>query len=162
VLLPLAWRLLPTSVESTVGDPEAIDMDKLFGLHGDALVLRSRRSEVLARNLANADTPNYEARDFDFSAALRAASEAQTGASSTIAGRSGGLAVTSAGHIAAGGASNDTDLLYRVPMQPSIDGNTVDTDMERSEFMRNALAYEASLRFLNSKVRSLIGALKGE
>jgi len=136
-------------------------MDKLFGLHGDALVLRSRRSELLARNLANADTPNYEARGFDFSAALAAATEAQGGAGGDAA-RAGTLAVTRAGHIPTGAAASDADLLYRVPMQPSIDGNTVDTDLERSEFMRNALAYEASLRFLNGKVRTLIGALKGE
>lgn len=136
-------------------------MDKLFGLHGDALVLRSRRSELLARNLANADTPNYQARDMDFSTALAQAT-ADSGGSLRAAGIPVALEVTRAGHSRGSGLEAEGDLLYRIPMQPSVDGNTVDTDLERSEFTRNALSYEASLRFLNGRVRSLIGALKGE
>jgi len=140
---------------------EVRPVDKLFGLHDDALVLRSRRSELLARNLANADTPNYLARDMDFSSVL-AAQTANGAGTLPLSGRAAPLAVTSSGHNNGGGAAGEGDLLYRIPMQPAVDGNTVDTDLERAEFTRNALAYEASLRFLNSRVRSLIGALKGE
>ncbi len=137
-------------------------MDKLFGVHDDALILRSRRSELLARNLANVDTPNYLARDVDFPSVLAAATG--NGGSGSASGMAAPLtlATTSPAHARAGGEADTGDLLYRVPMQPAIDGNTVDVDVERAEFTRNALAYEASLRFLNSRVRSLIGALKGE
>jgi flagellar basal-body rod protein FlgB len=134
-------------------------MDKLFGVHDEALILRSRRSEILARNLANADTPNYLARDVDFPSLLAAATGHGSAAEHV---RSPSLAVTRQGHANGGGPMGEGELLYRTPMQPSIDGNTVNADQERAEFTRNALAYEASLRFLNSRVRSLIGALKGE
>jgi len=137
-------------------------MDKLFGVHDDALILRSRRSELLARNLANVDTPNYLARDVDFPSVLAAATGNSGGRNASGMATSVTLATTSPAHARMAGDADTGDLLYRVPMQPAIDGNTVDVDLERAEFTRNALAYEASLRFLNSRVRSLIGALKGE
>jgi flagellar basal-body rod protein FlgB len=127
-------------------------MDALFGIHDEALLLRSQRSELLARNLANADTPNYLARDIDFSAALEAARDGGAG-----------LQLTSPLHQDGGGeAPGGGDLLYRMPMQSAVDGNTVDTDIERSEFTRNSLAYEASLRFLSGRVSGLLSAIRGE
>jgi flagellar basal-body rod protein FlgB len=126
--------------------------DPAFGIHASALLLRGRRAQVLATNLANADTPNYQARDVDFKQVLQA--ETDLGVS---------MRTTHAAHI----ASNTDDLLngeqhYRVPMQPSLDGNTVDTQVEQAEFAKNALQYETSLRLLNGRITGLLSALKGE
>ncbi len=128
-----------------------INLDKLFGIHATALALHGRRAEILAGNLANADTPNYRARDLDFKAILSGASEDFLP-----------LARTRGAHLpgsdeVAGGA-----LQYRIPQQPSIDGNTVDTQMEKSEFLRNAMQYQASLRFLNGRISSLKLAISGQ
>jgi len=133
--------------------------------HGRALLLRAERQKVLASNIANADTPNYAARDFDFKAALAQATGAQPDA-----GSAGALAPTAsqAGHLqpggsAAGGARIDsTAMKYRVTEQPSLDGNNVDLDRERANFADNALRYEASLRFINGSVRTMLSAIRGE
>jgi flagellar basal-body rod protein FlgB len=123
-----------------------------FGIHEDALVLRSRRNEVLASNLANADTPGYKARDFDFNAILRR--EMQPAVR---------LATTRPGHIATDtGLVASTQMGYRVPQQASLDGNTVEVEREQTEFMANALRYQASLRFLDGKVKGLKLAMKGQ
>lgn len=114
-----------------------------------ALLLRARRNEVLAANLANADTPAYQARDLDFRAAL---GRAQDG----LALRATHVAHTVGGQGAAG------PLLFRVPVQPSVDGNTVDPHLEKGEFMKNALQYEASLTFLGGRIRTLLAAIRGE
>ena len=127
-------------------------MDNLFGIHATALKLRANRAEVLAANIANADTPNYKSRDVDFKYAL-AQSLAKTG----------DLAVTNPRHIdVAGGSSLGTELMYRNPFQPSLDGNTVDLQTERSAFMENSMMYQASLRFLNGKISGLMTAIRGE
>jgi len=125
-------------------------LDKVFGVHAQALQLRARRGELIASNLANADTPNYKARDLDFRHALE-------GAQSEAAMRS-----THASHIthAAGGGSAAT--LYRVPGQSSLDGNTVDTQLEKTKFAENAMRYQTTLRFLNGKISGLMKAMKGE
>lgn len=123
-----------------------------FGIHEDALRLRSRRSEVLASNLANADTPGYKARDFDFNAILRREMQPAVG-----------LATTHAGHIATdGGLVASSRMDYRVPQQASLDGNTVEVEREQAEFMANSLRYQASLRFLDGKVKGLKMAIKGQ
>jgi flagellar basal-body rod protein FlgB len=123
-----------------------------FGIHEDALVLRNRRSEVLASNLANADTPGYKARDFDFNAILRR--EMQPAVR---------LATTQPGHIATdSGLVASTQMGYRVPQQASLDGNTVEVEREQTEFMANALRYQASLQFLDGKVKGLKMAIKGQ
>lgn len=132
-----------------------IDIDSAFGIHAQAMALRSRRAEVLASNLANADTPNYKARDIDFKAVL---AQAQAGGSSTVT-----VAATQPGHIgAATGSIAEPEMSYRVPRQPSIDGNTVDTETEHAEFARNALEYQASLRFLSGRIRTLLTAIRGD
>jgi flagellar basal-body rod protein FlgB len=126
--------------------------DNLFGIHEDALVLRSRRNEVLASNLANADTPGYKARDFDFGAIL--SREMQPAVR---------LATTRAGHIGAdNGLVASTQMGYRVPQQASLDGNTVEVEREQTEFMENTLRYQASLRFLEGKIQGLKLAIKGQ
>ncbi len=124
-----------------------------LGQYADTLVLRSRRAEVLANNLANADTPGFKARDMDFSSALKEASKTAIQ-----------LKTTSSGHIsnATLATSNSEDLMYRVPTQPSLDGNTVETHVEQAEFSENAMRYQATLTFLNGRIKSLKGALKGE
>ena len=110
--------------------------------------LRAERQQVLANNIANADTPNFRARDFDFSAEL--ASSLQK---SHTQGRGMSLATTSDRHLHADSSRfASRDLLYRVPDQPSLDGNTVDMDRERAQFTDNAVRYQASLTFLSSRL----------
>jgi flagellar basal-body rod protein FlgB len=126
-----------------------------FAQHEHALNVRALRNEVLSSNIANADTPNYQARDVDFRAALK-----------TAEGGGLELAKTSALHNSANsngrlGAGRMPDLMYRVPTQPSLDGNTVQTDIEQAEFAENAVQYRASLTFLNGTIQTLRYALKG-
>ncbi len=128
----------------------AMDIDSALGIHPRMLALRARRAEVLARNIANADTPQYKARDVDFSRVL---DEARSGLS---------LTVTHPAHLGAGGGPTGIPLAYRVPMQPALDGNTVEPQVERAAFLDNALRYHASLRFLDGKVKSILTALRGE
>lgn len=130
------------------------DLDSAMGIHEQALYLRARRGGVLASNLANADTPNYKAQDLDFQSALRSAAGLSDGdaiqMSTTHASHQGG-------RMNAGG-----EALYRVPTQPSLDGNTVDAQIEKVKFAENALQYQASLQFLGAKIRNLMLAIKGE
>ncbi len=127
-----------------------ISFANALGLHPQALALRYKRTEVLASNLANADTPHYKARDFDVERLLRAAEAPAIP-----------LRVTHARHIT---PVSDTlgGLLYRVPQQASLDGNTVEEHIEQAKFADNALRYQASLRFINGKLSGLMLALRGE
>ena len=132
-------------------------LDSYLGVHATALKLRSQRTEVLAANLANADTPNYRARDIDFRAAL-----AQADAKSKGSGVH--LSTTKAGHIGANGVNGSpaSELKYRVPLAPSLDGNTVDTQLEQAAFAENSVRYQATLQFLSSKFRGLMTAITGQ
>lgn len=132
----------------------AFSLDSYLALHANALQVRSRRMELLADNLANADTPGYKARDIDFAAALKAAS-----GGSDMPGVS--LAADNPRHFHAVTTPADAAIGYRVPTQPSLDGNTVDTDTERAAFMGNAVQYQATLTFLNGHIKSLLLALTG-
>ena len=127
-------------------------LDSALGLHEAALKVRAQRMEVLSSNLANADTPNYKAQDIDFKAVLRDANTQSVSAAS--------LKTTHAGHIQPGGPMA-ANLQYRNPMQPSIDGNTVDAQVEKGKFMENALQYQATLQFIDGRIRTLRKALKG-
>ncbi|MCX8005226.1 MAG: flagellar basal body rod protein FlgB [Burkholderiaceae bacterium] len=121
-----------------------------------ALSLRAERTRVLAANIANADTPHYKARDFDFRAALAQATGARTGPAAA-------LARTQAGHLpAAAGSAAQPTLLYRVPLQTALDANTVELEVERAAFADNTVRYEASLRFLNGQIRTLLMAINGQ
>ncbi len=127
--------------------------DDNFDFHAQALKLRTYRQQLLASNVANADTPGYKAVDIDFARELR---RLTAGAENTP-----GLRITHARHLQpAAGNPLGVRTLYRVPTQPSIDGNTVDMDVERSQFAENALRYETSLRFLNGQFKSILNALK--
>ncbi|MGD8913482.1 MAG: flagellar basal body rod protein FlgB [Candidatus Thiodiazotropha sp.] len=130
----------------------SMNFDDLFGIHDKALMLRSQRAEVLAANLANADTPGYKARDFDFKALLNSEIDSSTR-----------LRTTDSRHIQPeAGPVPPSQLLYRTPTQPSLDGNTVDTEREHVAFSTNAVEYQASLSFINSKISGLRKAIKGE
>ncbi len=132
------------------------NLDQVFGIHADALLLRAKRAEILASNLANADTPNYKARDINFKALLE---QARGGAAAD-----GGLPleVTHADDLRASSAGlGRLQLLYRVPLQPSLDGNTVNAQVEEAAFAKNAVQYEASLTFLNDRIHRIMQALKG-
>jgi flagellar basal-body rod protein FlgB len=135
---------------------------------GQALLVRADRQKVLAGNIANADTPGFKARDFDFAAALRqavgsGASGAAPGGQLRTVGQSAG-GRSDPRHLPRPGAAGGTDpkLLYRQPEQPSIDGNTVDLDRERANFADNSVRYEATLRFINGSVRTILSAIRGD
>ncbi|MBF4559396.1 MAG: flagellar basal body rod protein FlgB [Pseudomonadales bacterium] len=135
----------------------SISFDKALGIHQQALNFRAQRAEVLANNIANADTPNYKARDLDFSKVLAEQSE------KTKSGGGFALNMTNSRHIEAQGLdSGDESLLYRTPMQPSIDQNTVDAQLEQSNYAENSVNFQASFTLLNSKFKGLISALRGE
>ena len=117
-----------------------------------ALVLRAERQRLIASNIANADTPGYVARDMDFARALREA----TGLATAVA-----APATQAGHIPiAGGARGEPQLLYTRPAQNNLDGNSVDMDRERAAYADNTVKYEATLRFINGSVRTMLDAMK--
>ncbi|SFR38136.1 flagellar basal-body rod protein FlgB [Marinobacter gudaonensis] len=131
----------------------AISFDNALGIHQHAVEARVKRAEVLANNLANADTPGFKARDVDFQAMMQKAQESMSGFN---------MSKTHDAHMDTSTAGADGELLYRVPHQPSVDGNTVDAQQEQTRFMRNAMDFQASFQFLNSKFSGLTKALKGE
>ncbi len=135
-------------------------LDQTLGFHEAALSLRAQRQQLLASNIANADTPNYKARDVDFAKALQGALVKNGTAAPTE------LVKTSVGHLSSSASADKTGpggapLLYRNAAQASIDGNTVDMDVERNQFADNAIRYEASLTFINGQIRSLLSAIQG-
>jgi flagellar basal-body rod protein FlgB len=177
---------MPCSAETE--DPESrrrtvmLDkLDKEFAFGREALDVRAYRQELLSSNIANADTPGYKARDVDFSSALAGALKKTGDASGTSASgsatlrmaqpvsvsTSAGLAVTSPGHMAgsstltsSGGSTDDYGkLAYRIPSQPSLDGNTVDMDSERVQFADNALHFEAGMTVISSQIKGMISAI---
>ncbi len=118
------------------------------------MLLRGQRTSILASNIANADTPNYKARDIDFGAMLRSASQQQVG---RIV-----MASPHRDHMAPQSSAMQPALMYRNPLHPSLDGKTVDSPVAPAEFSENAVMFQASFSFLNSKVTGLMKALMGE
>ncbi len=130
-----------------------LNLDAYIGVHADALKVQSRRMEVLADNLANVDTPNYKARDIDFRAAMAKAGSPDSPVR---------LTATDPGHVGADPASSvDASLRYRVPLAPSLDGNTVDAQQEQAAFADNTVRYQATLTFLSTRFKSLLTAITG-
>lgn len=126
-----------------------------LGFYQKAINLRQQRQEVLAANIANADTPNYKARDFDFGSALKDAMGEGMRLPNTQ------LALTSARHIPAKAVTPDpAELLYRQPLQPSMDGNTVDMDVERVQFADNTLRYQSDLTVISGRIKTMMAALQ--
>jgi flagellar basal-body rod protein FlgB len=131
----------------------ASKIDNALSFQQQALGLRAQRQQILAGNIANADTPYYQARDFDFSTALKEA----------VAGRSSGalaLVTTAQAHLPGTAEAGTARLLYRKPVQASADGNTVDMDVERAQFSENAVQYEASLSFITAQIKLLTAAVQ--
>jgi flagellar basal-body rod protein FlgB len=135
----------------------ALNLDTYLGVHADALKLQSKRMEVIADNLANSDTPGYKARDIDFRAAMTNAGGAG-GASAPVT-----LATTNPGHLGTDPTTEaNASLKYRVPLAPSLDGNTVDAQQEQAAFADNTVRYQATLTFLSSRFKSLMTAITGQ
>lgn len=135
-----------------------LNLNAYLGIEPDALQVYAKRAEVLAANLANADTPGYVARDLDFRAALAAAGS-----------QAGGLqqATTSADDLTAAAPTGDSVsteqfLKYRVPLAPSLDGNTVDSQMEEGKFAQNTVRFQAALTFLENRFSELTTAIVGQ
>jgi flagellar basal-body rod protein FlgB len=126
--------------------------ENIFGIHEQALLLQGQRVGILATNLANADTPNYKARDIDFSAVLAHSDSAPLP-----------LSTTESAHIALNdGTSPAADLKYRNPYQASLDGNTVEMPVEQAAFSENNVRYQASLNFINLRIAELTLAINGQ
>lgn len=128
-----------------------------LGFYQSALALRQERQQVLAANIANADTPNFKARDFDFTSALQEA----MGGGGSMRLPDTQLALTSARHIPAKAVTPDpAQLLYRQPLQPSMDGNTVDMDVERVQFADNTMRYQSDLTIISARIKTMMAALQ--
>jgi flagellar basal-body rod protein FlgB len=148
----------------------ALNLDSYLGVHVQALTLEAQRTELLAANMANADTPNYKARDIDFKAALAAAGGSASSTSSGANAGAGTLAMSATSGSALSGPQGAADaqaalgsnLKYRVPMAPSLDGNTVDTQLEQAAFAENSVRYQATLTFLNARLKELMTAITGQ
>ncbi|MBP2170939.1 flagellar basal-body rod protein FlgB [Erwinia toletana] len=133
-------------------------LDAALNFGTEALNLRAQRQEILASNIANADTPGYQARDIDFSSELKRAVEQGRAQGSGLS-----LALTSARHIPVSNAqAPDLDLMYRVPDQPAMDGNTVDMDRERTQFADNSLKYQTDLTLISSQIKGMMSVLQGQ
>lgn len=130
-----------------------INFDSALGIHADALRVRSQRAELLASNLSNADTPGYKAQDIDFKSALKMASSGDAAAIKTS--HPNHLQPTKS-------LSNQSYVQYRSTIQDSLDGNSVDEQIEQAAFMQNSIQYQASIDFLGGKFNGLLKAIKGE
>jgi flagellar basal-body rod protein FlgB len=130
-------------------------IDNALSFHQTALDVQTRRQQMLASNIANADTPGYKARDIDFRAAL-----------TNVLGERAGplpLATSSARHLPAAAAMPfETYIGYRRETQSSVDGNTVNMDVERAAFAENSVHYEASITFINGLLRGMRTAISGQ
>ncbi|EPJ46661.1 MAG: flagellar basal-body rod protein FlgB [Osedax symbiont Rs1] len=129
----------------------AITFDKALGIHQQAIQVRADRAEIIANNIANADTPYFQARDMDFKAILSGAENKFLQATTTSSSHASTVI----------NPDFAADLMYRIPTQPSVDGNTVDVQEEMAEFGQNSLAYQASFEFLNRKFKGIKLAIKG-
>jgi flagellar basal-body rod protein FlgB len=130
-------------------------LDKELNFHHQALSLRVARQELLSSNVANADTPNFKAKDIDFSNVLSEKLTSNASLSKVS------LSLTSPSHL--GSTTSEIlggNILYRVPLQPSADGNTVDMDMERTRFADNSVKYDASITFITNEFRNLALAMQ--
>lgn len=128
-----------------------ISFNRILDNHSAGLLLREKRGELLASNLVNADTPGYKARDLDFKSVLESKSQSAPS-----------LVRTQAGHITPDQSLLGAQVLYRNPSQVSLDGNTVEAEVEQAKYAENAVRYQASLRFLGDTFAGVKTALRGE
>ncbi len=131
----------------------AISIDKAFSIHDDALILRSRRTSIIASNIANADTPDYKAKDMDFAAMMKQVQASE---------QNFRMQTTNEGHLPNHKVLAPQSVMYRNTLNPSLDGNTVDMHIEQAKFSENAVQYQTSFNFLNGKIKSLLLAIKGQ
>lgn len=131
----------------------SISFEKAFGNHTEALQVRGKRMELLASNLANADTPGFKAKDVDFRSLLKEAE-------STV--HSVRLNATHEGHLLAENSFSDGQVMYRVPTQASLDGNTVESQIEQAKYAENALQYQISMQFVSGTIKGLLTAIRGD
>ena len=124
-------------------------LDKALGVHAQALNMRSQRMELLARNIANADTPNFKARDIDFKQVMQQTQDTA-------------MTTTQAGHLAQGEAAADKGVMYRTPFNTAFDGNTVELNVEQAKYGKSAADYQATLNFLEQRVIGIRKALRGD
>lgn len=125
----------------------------IFGISEQAIQLCEDRAVMLTNNLTNASTPNYKAKDIDFHAILQQANSTMS---------AGKLEMTQPGHMQMAEMAGNGQVKYRIPMQNSMDGNTVDPEIERKNFAENALRYQVSLTFISNKADEIHKAIKGE
>lgn len=137
-------------------------IDQALKFQQTALNLRAQRGQLLASNIANADTPHYKARDLDFKSALQSAMGTQGTQGAAAAGSAVALKTTSARHLQTGGGGLPVDAKYRTEQQSAVDGNTVNLDVERAQFAENALQYEAGITFINGTLKTLQTAINGQ
>jgi len=131
-----------------------MNIENLFGVHEQALNLRVKRAEVLASNISNADTPGYKAKDMEFNSVLKEMANNQKGTT---------LVTTNKGHLSSNGyGMPDIEFTDRIPLQTSLDGNTVDTQVESAKLAENNMRFLASLRIIDMKIKCFTTALKGE
>ena len=131
----------------------AISIDKVFGVHENAMHLQGRRAQLLAQNLANSDTPGYKAKDIDFKQALKSVANGNMQTP---------LKATQSGHIQPKGFFMGVESMYRQPTQSSLDGNTVEPHVEMGEFTENSMRYLMTLRFMSGKINGMLSAIRGE
>lgn len=131
-----------------------MNFDNILGIHERALGLQSRRAELLSANLANVDTPGYKARDIDFRAALQTAEQEQSGF--------GPMLISHQSHLQPEGYAFGAEILYRQPLQASLDGNSVEAPIEMSAYSENAMRYLMSLRIVSGRLEKLITSFRGE
>jgi flagellar basal-body rod protein FlgB len=120
-----------------------------FGIHERAVAVRNQRLELLAANIANADTPHFKARDLDFQKILTATQPSE-------------MAATNSKHFATGELENPGGIVYRIPYNTAVDGNTVEINVEQAKYGQAAAEYQATLQFLESRIAGIRKALKGE
>lgn len=131
----------------------AINFDKAFGIHQHTMLIRAKRAEVLSSNIANADTPNYKAKDVDFGQMLKNAKSKMSQSS---------MAITHDKHFKIP-STGQSESLYTIPNQPDTgDGNTVDVQKERNKFIENSMEYQASVRWMSGRIKGLKKALSGQ
>ena len=135
-----------------------VETNDVIGFHQTALALRAQRQQILASNIANADTPNYKARDIDFAKALQSALAASSVSSAGLA------TIHRPAHFDSNKVASvigGAPLLYRTVRQGSVDGNTVDMDVERNQFLDNALRYEAGISLIGAQIKNMLAAVQG-
>lgn len=150
-------------------------LDAAFSFHENALKVRGKRQEMIAANIANADTPKYKARDIDFQSVMKKSLESTGGTDISPSAlnaeafrNASALLKTSSGHLEGTPTSANLfgntsgDALYRPMVQGSVDGNTVDMDVERNEFADNALRYEASVTMITGQIKKMLTAINGQ